>query len=105
MVLRFLCFYLYSTHGQEKMFMGINIKMSLMPKGINKIIYNPRVLVNTLTLVPWGYYFFPVAPCSFDVCCNNGIGFLLVWKTLNLPAIKRLKTLPYSSPDPPQYYP
>jgi hypothetical protein len=40
--------------------MGINIKMSLMPKGINKIVYNPRVLVNTLTLVPWVYYFFPV---------------------------------------------
>jgi hypothetical protein len=47
--------------------MGTNIKTSLMPKGINKIIYNPgvsistpRVRVNTLPLVPWGYYFFPV---------------------------------------------
>ena len=49
----------------------INIKMSLIPKGINKIIYyhpgvsvckHPtRVLVNTLPLVPWGYYFFPVS--------------------------------------------
>ena len=41
--------------------MGINIKMRLMPKGINKIIYNPgvssRVPVNTLTLVPSGYFF------------------------------------------------
>ena len=42
-------------------------KMSLLPKGINKIVYNPgvfvsytRVLVNTLPLVPWGINFFPV---------------------------------------------
>ena len=27
--------------------MGINIKRSLMPKGINKIIYNPGVSVST----------------------------------------------------------
>ena len=26
--------------------MGINIKMSFMPKGINKIIYNPGVSVS-----------------------------------------------------------
>ena len=27
--------------------MGTNIKMSLMPKGINKIIYNPGVSIST----------------------------------------------------------
>ena len=48
--------------------MGTNIKMSLMPKGINEVIYNHGVSISTpeyvlipyLPLVPWGYYFFPV---------------------------------------------
>ena len=51
--------------------MGTNIKMSLMPKGINEnyllpwgIYWHPRVRVSTLPLVPWGYYFFPVRAAS-----------------------------------------
>ncbi len=38
--------------------MGTNIKMSLMPKGINKIIYNPVVSISTPenVLIPYPQY-------------------------------------------------
>ncbi len=38
--------------------MGTNIKMSLMPKGINKIIYNPGVSISTPenVLIPYLQY-------------------------------------------------
>ena len=47
--------------------MGTNIKISLMPKGINQIIYNPGVSISTpeyVLIIPYPYYpggaFFPV---------------------------------------------
>ena len=51
-------YYHIRTQGQDKMPMGTNIKMSLIPKGIN----NPGVSISTpeYVLIPWGYYFFPV---------------------------------------------
>ena len=55
MFLLFVEYYNISTQGQDKMPMGTNIKMSLMPKGINKIIYNPGVSISTpeYVLIPY----------------------------------------------------
>ena len=40
---------------QDKILIGTNIEMSLMPKGINKIIYNPGVSISTpeYVLIPY----------------------------------------------------
>ena len=59
--MRYICFYyLYSTiilvpKCWTKCPWVLNIKMSLMPKGINEIIYNPGVFISTpeYVLIPY----------------------------------------------------
>ena len=55
MFILFVQYYNISTQVQDKMPMGTNIKMSLMPKGINEIIYNPGVFISTpeYVLIPY----------------------------------------------------
>jgi hypothetical protein len=70
--MRYICFYyLYSSiilvpKCWTKCPWVLNIKMSLMPKGINEIIYNPGVFISTpeYVLIPYPEYpggtiFFP----------------------------------------------